>query len=56
MSVSASEREKKQSKRATDLARGERGLGIPLSATHPYIAWQEDPMNSDTAASTAAKA
>ena len=22
---------------------------MPLSATHPYIAWQEDPMNSDTA-------
>ena len=29
---------------------------MPLSAPHPYIAWQEDPTNSDTAASAAAKA
>ena len=54
--MSESGREKRWSERTTDLAKGERGLGIPLSATCPYIAWQEDPTNSDTAASAAAKA
>ena len=54
--MSECERKKKRSGRATDLARGERGLGMPLSATRPYIAWQEDPTNSDTAASAAAEA
>ena len=29
---------------------------MPLSVTHPYIAWQEDPMSSNTTASAAVKA
>jgi hypothetical protein len=36
--VSECERKQKVSGRETDLARGEKGLTMPLSATHHYIA------------------